>query len=83
MNTSLAEIFIIGALNTIIQFLPLFIKNPNSSASARLRHYVEVAVAELQQFLASIPQPTPVAKVADVTIVKDAVPAPIHEVPSV
>ena len=54
----LYEILIIGALNTVIQFLPLFIKNPNSASSARLRHYVELAVTELQQFLASIPPPT-------------------------
>lgn len=58
MNPSMIEIFVIGALNTLIQFLPMFIKNPSSNASARLRHYVEIVVVELQQFLAALPQPT-------------------------
>ena len=55
MNASIAELLIIGALSTVIQFLPLFIKNPNSQASARLRHYVDLAITELTQFRDAIP----------------------------
>lgn len=58
MNPSIYELLIIGALNTVIQFLPIFIHNPNSAASQRLRHYVDVAITELQQFRGTIPPPS-------------------------
>ena len=54
-SSTVLEFLILGALNTIISALPYFIKNPNSAASARLRHYVQIAITELQQFEAVIP----------------------------